>query len=176
MAATVAPTLFISYRHASPTTDIAARLREQLLPAAEGWNAEVFLDDNALEPSSLLDRGILAALNRTTHFIVLLTSGYWASAYCRLELARAIERFENKENIRLLFVLAQKLDPKHYITEKDRAAGRITSDDPLIARLSDIVFLGPFNAQRQLVRLEYEHPAVLDDQLADLIARLERVI
>ena len=174
--APAAPTIFISYSHTLPTTDIAARLRKKLLAPADVWHAEIFLDEQALNPSDLLDASIFTVLERTTHFIVLLTSDYWDSTYCRQEVGRAIERFENKEPIRLLFVLAEELDPNHYVLDRDRQMGRIKSDDPLVRRLGDVVFLGPFNDQGRLVRLQWENLAVLTDQLAQLVKRLERVI
>ena len=169
-------TVFISYRHAAPTTDIANRLFTALAPPAEVWEADVFMDDHAIEPADLFDAEIIAALDRTTHFIVLLTNGYWASAYCRKEVARVVERFETGGGVRLLFVLVEELDPNHFTFSRDRAAGRIRSDSPLIARIGDVQFLGPFDENRRLVRLSWEDEAKLGDQLAQLVKRLERVI
>lgn len=169
------PTIFISYRHAPPTTAIANRLFTALVPAAEAWNADVFMDTN-LAPSDLYDAEILSALDRTTHFIVLLNNEYWSSAYCRKEVARIVERFERDRGVLLLFVKVEELDPKHFIFSKDRSAGRIRSDNPLIERIGDVQFLGPFDESGRLVRLCWENEAKLGDQLAQLVNRLERVI
>jgi hypothetical protein len=170
------PTIFLSYRHAQPTTEIANKLFTALVPASEVWDAEVFMDDNALEPADLFDQKIIDALDRTTHFIVLLTNGYWSSQYCRKELARAVEHFEKGRKARLLFVKVEELDPNHFTFSKDRSAGRINSDHPVINRIGDVQFLGPFNDSRQLVRLKWENEATLGDQIAQLVKRLERVV
>jgi TIR domain len=170
------PTIFISYRHEPPTTAISRKLFTALVPAADVWNADVFMDDHDLEPADLFDQKILAALDRTTHFIVLLTNAYWSSEYCRKELARVVTRFEADRSVRLLFVKVEELDPNHFAFTKDRTAGRIVSGHPVIDRIGDVQFLGPFNDQLQLVRLEWEHPARLGDQIAQLISRLGRVI
>jgi hypothetical protein len=171
-----APTVFISYRHANPTAAIAKRLFTALVPASEVWNADVFMDQHALEPADLFDQAILAALDRTTHFIVLLTNDYWSSDYCRKELARVVERFEKDGSVRLLFVKVEELDPAHFAFAKDRTSGRIKSANPVIQRIGDVQFLGPFNEVVQLVRLEWENPAKLGDQIAQLVKRLGQVI
>ena len=167
-------TIFLSYRHAPPTTEIATRLFTALVPASEVWDAEVFMDDNAIEPADLFDEKIIEALDRTTHFIVLLTNGYWSSQYCRKELSRAVEHFEKGRKARLLFVKVEELDPNHFTFSKDRSAGRIKSDNPVIGKIGDVQFLGPFNESRQLVRLQWESEATLGDQIAqrDKIAEI----
>jgi hypothetical protein len=170
------PTIFISYRHAPPTAAIASRLYIALVPAAEVWEADVFMDEQDLEPADLFDTTIIAALDRTTHFIVLLTNAYWSSPYCRKEMARIVERFEHDRSVRLLFVMVEELQPEHFTFAKDRASGRIVSDDPVLRTVGDVQFLGPFDESRRLVRLKYDNDALLGDQLAQLIRRLERVI
>lgn len=146
------------------------------MPPADTWGADVFMDDNAIEPADLFDREIVAALDRTTHFIVLLTNSYWSSEYCRKEVARVVQRFEDGNAVRLLFVKAEELDPRHFTFSKDRSAGRIKSRDPIIEKVGDVQFLGPFDTSLRLVRLEWDNEAKLSDQLAQLVARLERVI
>jgi hypothetical protein len=170
------PTVFISYRHDSPAFDIASKLYIALVPAAEFWGADVFMDEHDIEPADLFDRTILDALDRTTHFIVLLTNSYWSSSYCRKELARVVERFERDGSVRLLFIKVEELDPNHFTFTKDRTAGRIRSGHPIVDRIGDVQFLGPFDDRLQLVRLAWDRPAMLGDQVAQLISRLERVI
>jgi hypothetical protein len=169
-------TVFISYRHGDPTSRIADKLNQALQVASDGLGFDLFMDANAIEPADLFDQVILDGLKRTTHFIVLLDNAYWTSQYCRKELAHAINRFENKEDIRLLFVMAGPINPDHLVLDKDRTSGRIVSNDPLIKRISDVQFLGPFSEARRLERLKYESPAELDDQIAQLVERLERVL
>jgi hypothetical protein len=170
------PTIFISYRHAAPTTEIATKLFTALVPAGEAWNADVFMDDNEVEPADLFDEKMVEALDRTTHFVVLLTNAYWSSDYCRKEVARIVERFEARAPVRLLFVMVEELNPDHFIFAKDRLSGRIKSASPLIAKIGDVQFLGPFDANRRLVRLAWESEAKLGDQLAQLVQRLQRVM
>ena len=169
------PTIFISYRHVAPTTDIARKLHLALRAPAEAWGADLFMDEHDLEPADLFDKRILGALDRATHFIVLLTNEYWASAYCRKELGQVIDRFERKQNVRLLFVKAEELDPNLMKVPPSGATG-VAPEQRLIQRVGDVQFLGPFNDQLQLVRLDWERPAALSDQLAQLVKRLSGVI
>jgi NAD(P)-dependent dehydrogenase (short-subunit alcohol dehydrogenase family) len=160
------PAIFISYKHANPTTGIATKLFEALRPAANAWGADLFMDKTSVEPSDLFDSKIVAALERTTHFIALLNNTYWNSAYCQKEITRAVERFEeDRGSVRLLFVKAGNFNPDH-----------LRLRNKLVARVGDVQFLGPFNAARQLERLEWENEARLDDQIADLIQSMEGVI
>jgi len=170
------PTIFISYRHEEPTTTIARKIRIALQPSTENWGADLFMDEQGVEPGDLVDDTILGALDRTTHFIVLLTNSYWGSAYCRKELSRAVERFEQDRSVRVLFVKVEELDPAHFTFAKDRAAGRINSRDPVIQRIGDVNFLGPFDEYGRLVRLDWEHPGELGDQIGQLRKRLGDVI
>lgn len=170
------PIIFISYRHESPYAQIAQQLFLALLPAATTWRAQVFMDRQALEPADLVDRKILDALDRTTHFIALLSNGYWASPYCRMEIARIVERFENNERVRPLFVKAEEFKLQHYTFDTDRPDGRMRSKDRLLAGVGDLQFLGPYDEARRLQRLQWEEPAALSDQIAQLVNSLEVVI
>lgn len=170
------PCVFISYRHAPPTTDIARHLYTALVPASEAWGAELFMDEQGIEPADLFDEVILGALDRCTDFVVLLNNAYWSSAYCRKELLRLLGRFERDRSVRLHFVMVEKLEPQYFTFAKDRAAGRIESDDPRVQRIGDVQFLGPFDAYGRLVRLEWDKPPFLSDQLAQLVQRLGSVV
>ena len=134
------------------------------------------MDDHEVEPADLFDEKIVSALDRTTHFVVLLTNAYWGSDYCRKEVARIVERFEAQAPVRLLFVLVEDLNPDYFLFTRDRLAGRIKSTSPLIEKIGDVQFLGPFDENRRLVRLAWENEARLGDQIAQLIRRLQRVI
>jgi hypothetical protein len=171
-----APCIFISYKHAPPTTPIARDLYTALVPASEAWGAELFMDEQAIEPAGLFDPVIVAALDRCTDCIVLLSNAYWASAYCRKELLRVLGRFETDRSARLHFVMVEKLDPNHFTFAKDRAAGRIVSDDPVVQKIGDVQFLGPFDDYGRLVRLQWDQPALLGDQIAQLVERLGKVV
>lgn len=170
------PAIFISYRHSDPSAQIAGKLYEALLPAAETWGADLFMDQHALEPADLFDSKIIAGLDRTTHFIALLNNSYWNSDYCRKEIARVIERFEKDRSVRPLFVKEQEFNLQHFTFDKDRRVGRIKTVDPLVIRVGDLQFLGPFNRAGQLERLAWENEARLSDQLAKLVDELQRVV
>jgi hypothetical protein len=169
------PTVFISYHHGDPSTDIANTVYIALSAVAPGMGFEIFMDRQAVEPADLFDKVILDGLNRTTHFLALIDNDYWASAYCRKELAHAVTRYERGEPVRVLFVMAGPIKPEYMTLEPDRAAGRIPSD-PLIHRIGDLQFLGPFDKGRHLERLKYEDRAALRDQIKDLIDEIERVM
>lgn len=175
-AAAAVPGIFISYRHAPPTTGIARELYTALVPPAEVWGAELFMDEQDIEPAELFDEVIIGALDRCTDFVVLLSNGYWSSAYCRKELLRVLGRFERERSVRLHFVMVDKLDPAHFSFAKDRAAGRIVSDDPQVQRIGDVQFLGPFDAYGRLVRLAWDQPAGLSDHIGQLVQRLGKVV
>ena len=87
-----------------------------------------------------------------------------------------LSRFEAGGVIRPLFVMVEELDPNHFTFTRDRKAGRLKSDHPIIQRIGDVQFLGPFNDAYQLVRLKYEDPAVLGDQLHALVSDIQRVM
>lgn len=171
-----APTVFISYRHGEPATQIANAVYTALSAVSEGMGFELFMDQHAIEPADLFDQVILDGLNRTTHFLALLDNDYWASPYCRKELAHAVSRYEKKEPVRLLFVMAGPIKPEYMTFASDRAAGRITSTDALVKRIGDLQFLGPFTPGRRLERLKYEDRAALGDQISTLIDELARVL
>lgn len=170
------PTVFISYRHGDPSTNIANVIHNALSAVADGLGFDIFMDQHEIEPADLFDEVIIDGLDRTTHFLVVLDNDYWASPYCRKELGRAISRFEQGEKVRILFVKADAIDPQNMVFDKDRAVGRITSDDPLIKRVGDLQFLGPFDNGRRLERLKYEDRAVMRDQVYQLIQELKRVL
>jgi hypothetical protein len=168
-------TIFISYRHGDPSTGIADALYTALSAVAEGLEFELVMDTSLLEPSDLFDPKILAGLDRATHFLALIDNQYWASSYCRKEMARAVSRFESHDGIRLLFVMAGAIHPQYMTFAGDRASGAISSE-PLIKRVGDLQFLGPFSNTRRLERLAWEDPARLSDQISGLIDQLVRVL
>lgn len=169
-------TVFISYRHGDPSTRIADTLYTALSAVREGMGFELFMDRHSIEPSALVDKTILAGLKRTTHFIALVDNDYWASNYCRLELDHAVDGFEKGRPVRLLFVMAGAIKPEYMMLKKKWGAKKGKNRDSLVSRIGDLQFLGPFNKARRLVRLEYETPSTLADQISGLIDELARVL
>lgn len=168
-------TVFISYRHGDPSTLIAREVHTALEAVSDGLGFGLFMDQNDIEPADLYDKVIIEGLNRTTHFLALLDNEYWASKYCRKELAHAIERYEKGEPVKILFVKAGAIKPEYMMLKKDRAAGNIKTE-PLIERIGDLQFLGPFDKARRLERLKAEDVHVLRDQISGLIDELARVL
>lgn len=173
MPPTPQPLVFISYKHAEPSTQVARKLRNALAVVSEALGFEVFLDDDAILASEQWKERIDGALAGMTHFVALLSDDYWLSGECRRELNEAIKRYEDGGKTRLLFVLLDDMRPDLLSLNGDRKAGRLLDADARIQRIGDIHFLGPFNAAKQLVRLEWENPAVLRDQIRQLIDHLE---
>jgi hypothetical protein len=170
------PTVFISYRHGAPSTSIARKLHTALKVISEALKFDVFMDEHDVEPADLFDKKIVAGLKETTHFIALIDNEYWTSEYCRKELGHAISGYEKNGKPLLLFVQAGSIDPQYLTIDAIRAEGKIKSRDPLIKRISDVQFLGPFSRNRRLERLRFENSAKLQDQILSLTEELVRVL
>lgn len=169
------PTVFISYRHGDPSTLMAREVYTALDAVSDGLGFDLFMDQHDIEPADLFDKVILDGLGRTTHFLALLDNQYWASPYCRKELAHAIERFEKGEPVRILFVMAGSIKPEYMMLRKDREAGRIKTE-PLIERIGDLQFLGPFDKDQRLEPLDPDKLSNLRAQISRLIDQLIRVL
>jgi hypothetical protein len=168
------PTVFISYRHGDPGTKIARALHTAFSAVKNALGFKLFMDESDLEPGGLFDQDILDALASTTHFVALIDNDYWASKYCQLELNHVVSRFEKHEPVRLLFVMAGAIKPEYLTFEAARASGTI-STNPIIRRIGDLQFLGPFDNGR-LERLKYEATHLLGDQINQLVEQLAKVI
>jgi TIR domain len=170
------PYLFISYKHGDPSTKIAKRFYDRLDVVSEGLGFQLFMDDKLISGGDQWSMEVEQALHRTTHFIALLNDDYWLSKECRRELRHALIRFEKSGTPRLLFVLAEQMRPELLSFDKDRKTGALTSDDPKVGKVGDLHFLGPFDEHLRLVRLDWQDPGKLSDQLAQLVDRLEKTL
>lgn len=168
--------VFISYKHVDHSTRVARRLRNALEVVSDALDFRVFLDDEDLRAGDGWQDEVNAALGGMTHFIALLTDEFWLSPECRRELNAAINRYEDGKQTRLLFVLVDDMRPDLLSLNPDRRSGRLVSDDPKVKRIGDIHFLGPYNAAKQLVRLQWDNEAVLRDQIKQLIDHFERTL
>ena len=168
--------IFISYKHGIPSTQIAKALYDHLEAVSDALDFEIFMDDEANRAGDDWQKNIDQALAKTTHFISLLSTAYWLSSACRQEVCQVLARFEKEGSPRLLFVMAETIRPDLFTFDKDRKTGRLQSDNPQVNRVGDIHFLGPFDSSTRLVRLEPERPALFNDQLAQLLRRLERAL
>lgn len=170
------PLIFISYKHGDPWTRLAKRLHTRLSPISRGMGFRVFMDDKDIKGGDLWSREVETALKETTHFIALLCDEYWLSRECMRELHSAIKRYEKSAAPRVLFVLAEKMRPEFLTFDEARQQGTLTSSNKRIGKVSDVHFLGPFDDNVRLVRLEWNDPAKLGDQFAQLIDRLEATL
>ena len=168
--------IFISYKHGDPSTRIAKHLYDHLDAVSDALDFSLYMDDKDNLGGDLWSENIQAALDETTHFIALLDTAYWLSKECRRELRYVLNRYETTGSPRLLFVKAQEIRPDLFRFDKDRKTGELVSDDPQISKVGDLHFLGPYDKNVQLVRLAWEDPAMLSDQVAQLLDRLERVL
>ena len=64
MFSDMVPGIFLSFRHTLPTTLIARERYAARVPASEAWAAELFMDEQGIEPADLFDAGILGTLER----------------------------------------------------------------------------------------------------------------
>lgn len=169
--------VFISYKHSGYSTQVARRLRDALEVVSDALDFRVFLDDE-VNPSEEWQAKVDGAMGEMTHFIALLTDEYLLkkSTECRRELLEAVQRYEDGGKTKLLFVLVDDIQPNLISLSADRKAGRLVSDDPRVENLGKINFLGPYNAAKQLVRLEWENEARLRDQIKQLIDNFQRTL
>lgn len=170
------PYLFISYKHGDPSTRIARFVYDYFLAVSDGLGFDIFMDDKSIVGGDQWTAEVEQALARTTHFLALLDTAYWLSPECRRELRYALNGWETRESPRLLFVKAAEIRPDLFTFNKDRQTGELTSDDPQVKKVGDLHFLGPFDGNTQLVRLQWEDPAKLGDQVAQLLARFEQAL
>lgn len=168
--------IFISYKHGDPSTAIARHLYDHLSAVSDALDYDLFMDDKENLGGDLWSDNVEEALEKTTHFIALLDPQYWLSPECRRELAFALNRFETSRSPRLLFVKAQEIAPELFRFDKDRRTGVLISPDPKVRSVGELHFLGPYDENLQLVRLAWERPAKLSDQVAQLRARLQKVL
>ncbi len=177
MTSTAQPLAFISYKHSGYSTQVARKLRDALEVVSDALDIRIFFDDE-IDPSEEWKAEVDAALGEMTHFIALLTNEYLLkkSTECRRELLAAVQRYEDGKKTKLLFVLVDDIAPGLISLSADRKAGRLTSDDPRVEKLGDINFLGPYNAAKQLVALEWSDEAALGKQIRQLIDNFRRTL
>lgn len=160
------PLVFISYKHNVPWARFAQRFHLKLAPMAAALGYSVFLDNVAIKGGDVWRREIQDKLSETTHFVAFLCDEYWQSAECRKELHFTLGGFRKRGVPRLLFVLAERMKPEFLIFDSREKAGEVVN------AVGDLQFLGPFDAQHRLVRLEWDNAAKLSDQMAVLADRL----
>ena len=165
--------VFISYKHGDPSTKIAQAFHDHLAAVSDALDMDIYMDDKDNLGGDVWSEKVNQALDQCTHFIVLLNTAFWLSTECRRELRVALERYERSQSPRLLFIKAEEIRPDLFTFDKERKLGLLKSEDPTVKKVSDIHFLGPFDKDLQLVRLNWESPGRLSDQFSQLLDRLE---
>ncbi|MFC4706345.1 MULTISPECIES: toll/interleukin-1 receptor domain-containing protein [Paraburkholderia] len=171
--------MFISYRHGDPWTRIARKFHNHLLPISGPLGFTLFLDDSDIQAADRFETIIKNNLDKTSHFIVLLCDDYWLSEWCRKELDYAVRRYQETGTPRLLFVLAEAMNPHYLIFDAAHPTGTLRDADggeSQLSRVSDLLFLGPFDPNLRLVRLDLENPVRLADQIHEMSVRLQRTL
>jgi hypothetical protein len=156
------PLVFISYKHGDPWAKLAQRFHLKLVPMAGALGYSVFLDKEEIKGGGVWRKEIQDKLKKTTHFVALLCDEYWQSTECRKEVDFALSRFRKYKTPRLLFVLGEQMKPQHLVFDESEKAGEV------VKAVGDVQFLGPFDNQHRLVRLEWNDAARLSDQMAEL--------
>ncbi len=167
--------LFISYKHKAASAKVALRFHDYLKAVSGGLKFSLFMDTD-IDAAQLWSSEIQTQLEKTTHFVCLLTTSYWTAPQCQRELFFALDQFNKNSSPKLLFVLVEKLNPAWFVFDQVEGTGALTSDDPAIQSVGDINFLGPFDKQRQLIRLQHENDALLQDQFFQLTERIQKVL
>jgi hypothetical protein len=175
--------VFMSYKHEPNTTGVTAQFYQQLQMYQKGLGlAGVFMDKDKLKAGGVWRAEVQAALDQTTHFVVMLSNGYWLSDECHKELAYAVARYQQggAEAMRLLFVQVQKIAPELLLFDQSAADpnvafvnqefGKVAAK---LEKVSDLQFLGPFDDFARLVRLPPENDPLLGDALYQLVMRLK---
>ena len=174
--------LFLSYQRSALTTPAVERLSRQARVLLKSSGVDVFFDQRSIDAGAAWEPAIDAALARTTHFLAFVSVDYWLSEQCMRELDAAVSRYERTAAPRLLFVLADQLDPNDLALDSSAAAQQLAegahSAAPMrrVSSAGQINFLGPYNDAGRLVRLAFESPALLNDQLAALITRIKPLV
>lgn len=166
--------IFISYKRASITTPIAETFYRKVKINLEGIGFKnTFFDRKSIEAGDHWSQAIDDALDRTTHFIALLSDEYWLSEQCQRELLGAVERNESGGSPILLFVLTELMDPQALVIDRTQSRGALQRKFPQIERLSEINFLGPYDDAGRLIRLNCTDPMLLGDQIFRLIETIK---
>jgi len=166
--------LFLSYQRSANTRPAVEQLyrRARVLLAADG--VQTFYDTHSIDAGDAWEPAIDEFLAKCTHFLALISVDYWLSPQCRRELETAVACYERKGVPQLLFVLADRLDPNDLLLDDSGADEAAAALRRRVRSIGQINFLGPYDAAGRLVRLAFESPALLGDQIADLVERLQR--
>lgn len=173
--------LFLSYKRGPLMTPAVERLYNRVRVELKGRKVQSFFDRKSIESGDAWEGKIDDFMKTATLFAAFISIDFWLSAQCMRELELAIHRYEKQGAPRLLFILADQLSPSDLAFDDDWASRRddAASAAATVARVNRVKaigqfnFLGPYDDAGALVRLEFENPAKLDLQLAQLISTIK---
>lgn len=182
--------LFLSYKRSAATTPAVERLYKRIKVLLASRGVEPFFDRKSIEAGEAWEAGIDGFIAKTTLFVAFISVDFWLSEQCRRELDLAIARYETEGVPKLLFVLADPLNPNDLAFDETQARQHVVADVPAEERdrlaadaaqrvrrvqgIGEFNFLGPYEPNSgALVRLEFEDPAKIDLQLAQLVESIK---
>lgn len=179
--------LFLSYKRGAETTPVVEGLHRRIKATLSKYGVESFFDRKSIEAGEPWEERIDEFMAKTTLFVALISVDFWLSEQCRRELDLAIKRYESGAAApKLLFVLADQLDPGDLSFDEEQATRHIAADSSgsdakqrlEIARqrvqkvrsIAQFNWLGPYHPESgALVRLAFEDKYKVMDQLAQLV-------
>ncbi len=184
--------LFLSYKRGPNTTPVIERLFSRITVQLQGREVVPFFDRKSIEAGEPWEAGIDNFIAKTTLFVAFISIDFWLSDQCRRELDLAIHRYEIEKAPKLLFVLADQLDPNDLAFDKEAARkqlGEAVPDEAKLEQVEDAArrvatvrgigqfnFLGPYDDHSgALVRLMFEDPVKADLQLAQLVESIKQL-
>lgn len=180
------PYVFMSYKHEPNTTGLTEQFYQQLRMYQKGLGlGGVFMDKDKLAAGSVWRSEVQAALDQTTHFVVMLSNRYWLSDECHKELAYAVGRYQQggADAMRLLFVQTQEIEPDLLLFDPDAADPNVAFVNrefskavTKLEKVGDLQFLGPFDEFARLIRLPPENDPLLGDAIHQLVMRLKATL
>ena len=175
--------LFLSYKRGPETTPVVERLYNRIRVELMGRKVKPFFDRKSIEAGEAWEAKIDDFMKTTTLFVAFISIDFWLSAQCMRELELAVDRYEVEGAPRLLFVLADQLAPSDLAFDEQWASRRENATAAAEARarvnrvksIGQFNFLGPYDAAGALVRLEFENPAKIELQVAQLVASIKEL-
>lgn len=179
--------LFLSYKRGHPMTSVVDRMHRRIATQFDPQTLVDFFDRKSIEAGEEWEPAIDGFLAEATLFVAFISIDYWHSPQCMRELRIALQRYEREHTPRLLFVLADPLDPATLSLEPTDATARVDTgfaaapadgDGQQVRRLQKIArfnFLGPYDRAGRLCRLKVERFATYDTQLNDMLTRVREL-
>ncbi|MEY4752481.1 MAG: hypothetical protein RJA44_156, partial [Pseudomonadota bacterium] len=114
--------IFISYSHEDHIEAQQCHRAVDMMCASLDGDSAIFLDAagaQRLRAGDDWDARIRAELERADVYLVLMSSAYFASAFCRdIELCRILERQRDQPGLLVIGIALHDLNPRSFYTDK----------------------------------------------------------